>query len=91
MARVPTGHNRFRSGGVLLASITVLLGISGPPAVADDFGPVKPLEVKRELADLGKRLFYDERLSGDTSLSCASCHQPDKAFTDGKALSDAYT
>ncbi|NSX55654.1 cytochrome-c peroxidase [Parasulfitobacter algicola] len=52
---------------------------------------IEPLEVKAELAELGKRLFYDTRLSGDTSLSCASCHQPDKAFTDGQALSDAYT
>ena len=42
-------------------------------------------------AELGKRLFYDTRLSGDTSVSCASCHQPDKAFTDGLALSEAYT
>ncbi len=29
--------------------------------------------------------------NGDTNLSCASCHQPDKAFTDGLALSTAYS
>ncbi|NNE23266.1 MAG: photosynthetic protein synthase I [Rhizobiales bacterium] len=61
------------------------------PALAEEFGPVKPIEVKKELAALGKRLFYDTRLSGDTSLACASCHQPDKAFTDGLPLSAAYT
>jgi cytochrome c peroxidase len=32
---------------------------------------------------LGKRLFADPLLSGDGTRSCASCHQPDKAFTDG--------
>lgn len=74
------------------AMAAVAIAVScGTVAKADDFGPVKALDVKPELANLGKRLFFDERLSGDTSLSCASCHQPDKAFTDGKALSDAYT
>lgn len=32
---------------------------------------------------LGKRLFYDPVLSGTGTRSCASCHQPQKAFTDG--------
>ena len=59
-------------------------------AQAQDYGSVTPIEVKKELAELGKRLFYDNRLSGDTGLACASCHQPDKAFSDGEALSDAY-
>lgn len=31
----------------------------------------------------GKRLFFDKRLSKNNELSCATCHQPDKAFTDG--------
>ncbi|MEM9578244.1 MAG: cytochrome c peroxidase [Pseudomonadota bacterium] len=53
--------------------------------------PEPPIEVDTARAELGKRLFYDPRLSGDTSLSCASCHQPDKAFTDGEALSAAYS
>ncbi|MAY36281.1 MAG: cytochrome-c peroxidase [Spongiibacteraceae bacterium] len=37
--------------------------------------------------DLGRLLFFDPMLSGDGSVSCASCHQPDKGFTDGRALS----
>ena len=32
---------------------------------------------------LGKQLFFDTRFSGNKKLSCASCHQPDKFFTDG--------
>ncbi len=39
---------------------------------------------------LGKYLFFDPRLSGDAGISCASCHQPDNAWTDGLALSDGY-
>jgi cytochrome c peroxidase len=37
---------------------------------------------------LGKMLFYDTRLSGNNRLSCASCHQPEQAFSDGVALSN---
>ncbi len=32
---------------------------------------------------LGQQLFFDKRLSGDGSTSCASCHQPERAFSDG--------
>ncbi len=32
--------------------------------------------------ELGKRLFFDRRLSRDLSLSCSSCHKPELAFTD---------
>ena len=39
---------------------------------------------------LGKRLFFESKLSGDGSMSCATCHDPTKAWTDGLALSDAY-
>ena len=34
---------------------------------------------------LGRRLFYDTRLSGNGTYACASCHNPQLAFTDGKA------
>jgi cytochrome c peroxidase len=36
---------------------------------------------------LGRMLFYETRLSGNNKLSCGSCHQQDKAFTDGKPFS----
>ncbi len=36
---------------------------------------------------LGKKLFFDPILSADTSISCASCHQPQFAFADNKAFS----
>lgn len=33
---------------------------------------------------LGRRLFFDPELSADRTLSCASCHQPTRYFTDGR-------
>ena len=67
------------------------LGVAAGGVLADPGRPIAPAEVPPALAELGKRLFYDVRLSGDTSLSCASCHQPERAFADGEALSAAYT
>ncbi|CCQ92759.1 Cytochrome-c peroxidase [[Clostridium] ultunense Esp] len=52
-----------------------------------DLGPV-PVAVMNPLSpekiELGKKLFFDPRLSGDNSLSCASCHSPEHGFTDGR-------
>tara|TARA_B100000953_G_scaffold299255_1_gene298604 strand:+ start:1962 stop:2972 length:1011 start_codon:yes stop_codon:yes gene_type:complete len=36
---------------------------------------------------LGERLFFDKCLSGSNEISCASCHIPSLAFTDGSTLS----
>ncbi len=44
--------------------------------------PIDPLEAKRQ--DLGAALFFDQRLSRDGDRSCASCHQPDKGYSDGR-------
>ena len=37
---------------------------------------------------LGKKLFYDTKLSSDNTQACASCHSPQLAFTDNTATSD---
>ncbi|MEQ8703724.1 MAG: cytochrome c peroxidase [Phaeodactylibacter sp.] len=39
-----------------------------------------------EKAALGQMLFFDPVLSKDSTLSCGSCHLPERAFTDGKAI-----
>ncbi len=79
----------IRTTTALGAAIGALL--AGSAAMAQDAVPIQPMDVDAARAELGKRMFYDPRLSGDTSLACASCHAPDKAFTDGEALSAAYT
>ncbi|HSQ54873.1 MAG TPA: cytochrome c peroxidase [Gemmata sp.] len=38
-------------------------------------------------AELGWLLYFDKRLSGDGTISCATCHSPEHAFTDGKPFS----
>ncbi|GIW77109.1 MAG: methylamine utilization protein [Phycisphaerae bacterium] len=37
----------------------------------------------KEKAELGKKLFFDPRLSGSKQLACASCHNPELGWTDG--------
>lgn len=41
--------------------------------------------------ELGRFLFYDRRLSGNGTQACASCHQQDRAFTDGLAVAVGST
>ena len=41
--------------------------------------------------ELGRHLFYDKRLSVNATLSCASCHQQERAFVDSGALSHGAT
>lgn len=42
-----------------------------------------------EQVALGRKLFYDPVLSAGGKRSCSSCHQPDKAFTDGLAVNSS--
>ena len=53
------------------------------PAVRDGFTP--------QQIDLGRYLFFDPVLSADGTVSCASCHQPDKGFSDGLRTSVGIT
>lgn len=61
-----------------LASLS-LSNLGPPPAV-----PSNPVADDPRAAALGEKLFFDRRLSGDGTRSCASCHQPHRAFTDGR-------
>ena len=42
-----------------------------------------------EKSELGRLLFYDPILSQKNTMSCATCHDPKKSFTDGKTLSSS--
>jgi len=53
-----------------------------PEPVVPTHNPMTPEKVL-----LGRHLFYDTRLSLTETLSCASCHHQEKAFTDGLAVS----
>ncbi len=53
--------------------------------------PQSPLLGKMDsltgMIELGKALFFDTRLSGSGKISCATCHQPELNWTDGKQRS----
>jgi cytochrome c peroxidase len=55
-------------------------GFLPPPVPADN--PMSAAKVA-----LGRRLFFDARLSGSGTMSCATCHAPRLAYTDGRRVS----
>ena len=52
---------------------------TGLSEIRDGFSPQE--------IDLGRYLFFDPALSADGSMSCATCHQPEKGFSDGLTTS----
>jgi cytochrome c peroxidase len=56
-----------------------------PPARAADAS--NRVDSKREAIELGRRLFVDRRLSASGQLACASCHDPQRGFQDGRRFS----
>ncbi len=53
----------------------------------DAFSPYATSKSNPEKIELGKKLFNDTNLSKNNTISCATCHNADKAFTDGMKLS----
>jgi cytochrome c peroxidase len=65
------------------AILARLSPLGAPPAdptnaVADDLASAR----------LGRRLFFEKRLSGKGEIHCAHCHDPERAFSDGKQVSE---
>lgn len=50
---------------------------------------LKASEDSEALSNLGKTLFHDERLSKAQNMSCATCHRPELAFSDGLPKSES--
>lgn len=59
----------------------VPLGLKGAPEAPED-NPTAAAKV-----ELGKRLYFDKRLSADGTISCAACHDPAKGWTDQAPVS----
>lgn len=73
---------------------TALAGEASPPklpigvsAALYDISVPPDRKPTPERVALGEKLFNDKRLSADDSVSCATCHDPKRAFTDGRATS----
>jgi cytochrome c peroxidase len=58
-----------------------------PPEVLPLFIPEdNPITLNK--IELGKRLYFDKRLSLDSTVSCATCHNPKLGFSDGKKVAE---
>lgn len=64
-------------------TISVPLGLPGVPVPNDN-------PETAEAVALGRRLFYEKKLSADNTLSCASCHNPTLGFTDRQKHSTGF-
>lgn len=97
-----TGGSRGQGNGTpgirvrIIAIICLLLFPAVRPAFAGHLEPFSTVPVPKhnprtlEKIELGKKLFFDRRLSGDGTMSCASCHIPEQAYTDGQDISLSY-
>lgn len=48
---------------------------------------ISPSTLRPATVALGQKLFFEPRLSGDGTVACATCHDPARAFTDGRPVS----
>ena len=86
-----------RVAAPLILAVIALAGLSNcdlkpdvpawvPPVLEPADNPTTPAKV-----ELGRHLFYDKRLSANQTVACATCHQQERAFTDGKRVAVGLT
>ncbi len=86
-------HNCVLFAAVLLGCVAAAEEPSTkfpPLAVLPDVPVPGDNPITTEKTELGRMLFFDDRLSGDVGTSCASCHDPRLGWGDGNALSRGY-
>ncbi len=81
-----SSHRLFRLT-VIAISCAIALGATDPPLGLDAYMPVPARNpLTKAKINLGRKLFFDRRLSRDNTLSCATCHDPKHGFADEKPL-----
>ena len=66
-----------------LARLAILLTFSGSLAAQEPVTPIEPVkEINLALVELGKKLYFDPRLSKSGFISCNSCHNLSMGGTD---------
>ena len=75
----------FKQNKVFYGNLADLM--QGKTLNPDAFSPYSESKSTPEKTALGKALFSEVSLSRNNNISCASCHNPDKAFTDGLVTS----
>jgi len=93
---------RFRSkvAALLMVGCALLVALPAMLVAQEGYELKVPLGLDEDLVvipkanpltknkvELGKLLFFDNRLSKNNTVACASCHKPELAFTDGQAVS----
>jgi cytochrome c peroxidase len=82
---------------IVFALLPITLAAAGDkrleiPLGLDSFLPVPEANpLTPEKAAMGRDLFFDQRLSRDQTISCATCHDPKRAFTDGKPVAEGVS
>jgi len=84
----PDSGPATREQGVQFSALELdrILSMSPLPPPPDD--PTNSVHANAHAARLGQQLFFDTRLSKSRSTACSSCHDPELAWADGKALSE---
>jgi cytochrome c peroxidase len=89
-------YGRGSVGWILVAMAAAASSCSSPARVVGTAVPIEaplglpPVSIPAnnpptaESIALGRKLFFDARLSGDDTVSCATCHNPELSFTDGR-------
>jgi cytochrome c peroxidase len=86
-------HRKYSFVGLLLILTTVFTLLRCHVSQEVSLRPLGELPhpadnpISAEKIALGKEFFFDKRLSIDESISCATCHKPGLAFTDGLPVS----
>ena len=93
---------RIRPFSVLAVGLVLLgaaLGVGralGQAPGVRPLGPLPPVPVPADnpmsaaKIELGRLLFWDDRLSGDVSTPCVACHEPQQGWGDGRDVSRGY-
>lgn len=82
---VPRSISSFLRKWILLLSTTIIshsVVAASPPRKPSSSSPGQA-----RLINAGKKLFFDRSISSDGQVSCASCHNPEKYFSDGLPVS----
>ncbi len=87
VAKRVSRQKHMLAASLALAVSCTLVGTSQVASAAEG---LPALEINEAKAELGKRLFFDKRLSGDAAISCATCHAPENGFAHPDALSPGY-
>lgn len=79
----------------IIMSLLMIVGAGGAASAQEQYKlkiplGLKPMKTPRdnpltaEKIELGKQLYFDKRLSSDDTISCASCHDPKKGWSNGE-------